>query len=705
MDGGMVRFAAPCLAAFVALASVADEAPLIEEVVVTAAKREQGLYDVPASLSVFDGDEVEERGIADLVDVGKFVPNLVVTTFAAGHTSSAMPAIRGIGTQDHLITTDPGVGVYVDGVYLGRQIGQHWNLANIERIEVLRGPQGTLYGRNSIGGAINIVTSEPGTAPGTRVSARLGSRQRLDAQWHSDANVNDAIGLTLSAGLNSRGGLGEFVNVPDADVRVGQTRTAFARAALAWRPSSAVSVTVALDANDGDNGLNPYTTLIDEIPGGAVYAAGYRNADVARDPYDNNTGQTDQTRTSNAARGLSATARWAFDRLTAHAIASVRRSEYEAGLDDDGFFDDFLSFPERGEADQTSVEARLHGDFGGIDFVAGIYRFGEDGSNHQDRTVFLGYPGAFALAQELDSTAAFASIERSVSERWRLGAGVRATRDTKRAHTNVGTGRVSASRSWRETSWNLAAHYAPGERRAFYGTIQSGYQSGQFPARPYCLFSDPTCFAAGDNITAVNYEVGFNGQPTERLELRTAVFQTHYADLPYQVSTTAGQGFNTVNLIVEQRTTGIEWESTLFVAGGLWLHAALGYVMVDVAQQHGVKPVAPLTPELTLSVSPEYRRALAGGGAVSARLDYSHRDAMWGEPSADPGRLTRIPGRSLVNFHLGSTAPSDAWSASVYGRNVADERYDHARLNTGDYVLRILSNDASEFGIRLELRF
>ena len=336
--------------------------------------------------------------------------------------------------------------------------------------------------------------------------------------------------------------------------------------------------------------------------------------------------------------------------------------------------------------------------------MTGIYRFSEEGSNHQDRTVFLGFPGAFALAQELDSTAVFASIERSVSERWRFGAGVRATRDTKRAHTNVGTGRVSASRSWRETSWNLAAHYAPGDRRAFYATIQSGYQSGQFPARPYCLFGNPTCFAAGDNITAVNYELGFKGQPAERLELRAAVFRTDYADLPYQVSTTAGEGFNTVNLIVEQRTTGVEWENTLYVSGGLWLHAALGYIRVDVAQQQGVKPVAPLTPELTLSVSPEYRRTFPDGGSVGARLDYAYRDAMWGEPSADPGRLTRIPSRGLVNFHVGYTAPGDTWSASVYGRNVVDERYDHARLNTGDYALRILSNDASEFGIRLELR-
>ena len=169
-----------------------------------------------ASLSVLDGGGLAERGIADLVDIGKFVPNLNVTTFSAGHTSSANPFIRSIGTQDHLITTNPGVGVYVDGVYLGRQVGQHWDLANVERVEVLRGPKGMLYGRNSIGGAVNIVTASPGSNPGRRIATRIGSRGRTDAALHVDANVTDTVAMTLSGGLRRRGGLGTFRNLPNS---------------------------------------------------------------------------------------------------------------------------------------------------------------------------------------------------------------------------------------------------------------------------------------------------------------------------------------------------------------------------------------------------------------------------------------------------------------------------------------------------------
>ena len=133
-----------------------------------------------------------------------------------------------------------------------------------------------------------------------------------------------------------------------------------ARSGDALRPRLAAVGSVLPDARGGcqrwGQRPEPYTTLIDEVPGGAVYAAGYRNADVAADPYDNNTGQADQIRTSNGAHGIAVTAEWMLgDSLTARTIASPRRSEYEAGLDDDGFYDDL---PEPGEADQSSVEAR-----------------------------------------------------------------------------------------------------------------------------------------------------------------------------------------------------------------------------------------------------------------------------------------------------------------------------------------------------------
>jgi iron complex outermembrane receptor protein len=238
------------------------------------------------------------------------------------------PFIRGIGLQDHLITTDPGVGVYVDGVYLGRQVGQNWSLANIERVEVLRGPQGTLYGRNSIGGAINIITRKPGAGEGGRIGVEIGTRGRVNADFFTNVDLADDVAMTVSGAFKRRNGIGKFLNIPDPEADVGELQDIAARIALQWNVSDALTLLFAADGNEGNNGLRPYTTLIDELPNGGVYAAGYRNSDLADDPYDNNTGQVSQTGVANQAYGLSLTADYTISpELAARLIVSDRHSE------------------------------------------------------------------------------------------------------------------------------------------------------------------------------------------------------------------------------------------------------------------------------------------------------------------------------------------------------------------------------------------
>ncbi len=697
-----------------------DDEPLFEEVIVTATKRETSIYDVPVAISAFTGENIEKQGITDLVDVGKFVPNLNVTTFSAGHTSSANPFIRGIGLQDHLITTDPGVGVYVDGVYLGRQVGQNWSLSNIERLEVLRGPQGTLYGRNSIGGAINIITRKPGADPGSRVAVQLGTRGRLNADFFSDVRLADNLAMSFSGAYKRRDGVGEFLNITTTDTEVGELKDISGRLALLWETSEDLSILLALDGNDGDNGLNPYDTIIDPLPASSLPGLGdglaVTDADQADDRYDNNTGQANQVNTSNQAYGISLTAEYAInDSLDAKLVISDRHSEYKAGLDDDGALPDTLSFPELGEADQTSFELQLNGDYDTWDFVAGFYFFKEDGINDQNPTVFLGGPGTFTLTQDTESIALYGNVGYNVTEQFRIAGGLRYTEDDKGATIDINDSLIDtgAARDWDELSWDLSAVYEYSDRMTLYGSIASGYQSGQFPPRPFCLFgfldftqpgnvSQPNCFVANDNITATNYEVGLKGQPLDNLQLSVAAFYTDYSDLPYQVSTTQGAGFNTVNIIVDQESTGFEFEGVMAVTDQFFINASLGLINVDVDAPDAE---APLTPELTASISPEFIMDTANGGELTFRADYSYRDEMNGEPSDDPGRLTKLSSRSIVNFDISYSPPDGDWSVGLYGRNVADERYENARLNTGDYILAILSNDPSEFGLRFSSEF
>ena len=738
-----------CVTAGIAAMSVAGMNPAVaqqadsifEEITVTATKREESIFEVPVAVSAFTAATIEKQGITDLVDIGKFVPNLNVTTFSAGHTSSANPFIRGIGLQDHLITTDPGVSVYVDGVYLGRQIGQNWSLANVERVEVLRGPQGTLYGRNSIGGAINIITRRPGSVEGGRVGLTLGTEGRVNAEFFGDTALADNLGLSIGGAIKRRGGSGKFLNIENADKDVGELLDVSARIALLWEPTDRFSVLVAADGNEGDNGMNPYTTLIDEVGlvcrntaadpttcvNGAVYDAGFRNTNVARNPYDNNTGQESQVVVKNQAYGISLTAEYEIsDELDAKLIVSDRHSDYESGLDDDSFEDDFLSFPEVGEADQTSIELQVNGDYGRWDFVAGVYAFDEEGINDQDPTIFLGDAGTFTLEQDVESRAIYGNVGYNVSDALRLSAGIRFTDDEKDAAVEINDEPMtpdvndpliaeSASEDWSEVSWEIAATYDLSDRTNVYGTIQTGYQSGQFPARPFCLFgfvdftqvpptlSRPNCFVAqDDNITATNYEAGFKGTPLDNLQMSVAVFFTQYEDLPYQVSTTLGGGFDTRNIIVDQDSFGLEWEGIWAINDDFLIHSSLGYIDVDVDDPDAV---APLTPEITASISPEYTMALASGAQVVLRADWSYRDEMFGEPSPDPARFTRIDSRNLVNFDVSYRSPNEEWTVALYGRNVFDEEYENARLNTGDYILAILNNDIQEFGVRFIREF
>lgn len=683
---------------------------MLEEVVVTATKREENIWDVPIAITAFTADAMEIAGIRDLVDIGKFVPNLNVTEFSGGQTASVNAFIRGIGLQDHLITTDPGVGVYIDGVYLGRQVGQNWSLANIERVEVLRGPQGTLYGRNSIGGTINLITKKPGDDPGARFNFEAGTRGRLNGDIYANGNLSDDWAVSVSAAYRSRDGIGDFLLIEDPAKDVGQMRDLSGRIALQWTPSEKFSLLLTADGNQGENGLRPYYTLIDEVPNGRLYQEGYRNSDTAADHYDSNTGQADQTEVTNKAGGVSLTADWAVSEgFSTKLLLSDRHSEYTAGLDDDDMFVNSDAYPESGEADQTSAEWQFIGSYGKLDFVAGLYYFKEDGFNDQNPNYFAFGAGSYYLQQKVKSKAAYANIGYYITEKFRLSGGLRFTDDEKDAYVNISDFvYTSGHRSWSETNWEVAGTYELNNGMNVYGTIQNGYQSGQFPPRAYCLFgfldftqpgnlNPVNCFVAGDNITAQNYEIGLKGQPTDYLRMAIAAFYTDYKDLPYQVSTTTDTGFDTQNIIVDQNSSGIEWESTLLLGSNFLFHVALGYINVDVDDPIAV---APLTPKWTLALAPEYTMPLSSGASLLFRVDYSYRDDMYGEPTADPGRYTGIDARSLVNFDFTYQSAKNDWTLSAYGRNVFDKRYDQARLNVGDYILVQLSNDASEFGLR-----
>ena len=691
------------------LAADVDEQQQFEQVTVTAKRIEQSIYDAPVAVSAFSVKELQARHADNLMDVGNFVPNLNITSFGAGNTSAEMPFIRGIGVQDHLIVVDPGVGVYIDGVYLGRQIGQNLDLNNIERLEVLRGPQGTLFGRNSIGGAINIITRKPGEDETARFSVEGGSRTRVNGDFYLNSKLSDTFAVSASASVKHRDGLGEFVNVPNAKEGVGEIFNTAGRLAAAWTPSDRFSLIVSADGTNDRDGLAPYHTFIIEAPGNLAYDGGLRNSGEAANPYNNNTGQANQVETTASSYGVSLTAEGVLtDQLKGRLITSYRSSKYTGGLDDDGQLVDFYTYPEHGYANQESVEAQLNGKFGVLDFVTGLFFFEENGANIQFPVTFASFPGGyFAQDQHAQSEAVYGNVGYEITPAFRLSGGVRYTRDKKHADADIGFAPPFADEhTWSEPTWDVSATYKIQPLLTAYATIARGYQSGGYPARPY---GGADTFKPYNPVIATNYEVGIKGEPFPFLQEELTLFNTEYKDLTAQVSEVTNAGFSTITENAgKARSYGLEWESRARLGYGFLFNTSIGYddakyTEVKAGSSLKVDDTPALTPKWTISAGPAYNLALTGGGSIAVRADYSYRSSMEGQPNNDP--LAKISSRYLVNFDITYTAPTGGWTLGAYGKNVTDQRYVEGKLNVGDYVLNLLSNDASEFGLRFTKTF
>lgn len=205
-----------------ALAYAADTETL-EEVVVTAQKRSQSIQEVPIAITAYTAEALQSKGLTDLHSLSNLAPNVNLDGGSpfSGDSSVLSASIRGIGQDDFAFNLDPGVGVYLDGVYLARTIGANQNLLDVDRIEILKGPQGTLFGRNTIGGAINIVTHTPGREAKVAGSVTVGSFNRMDALLTMDMPISDNILTTISASSQKQEGWQHTIPYP-ADSPMGQ---------------------------------------------------------------------------------------------------------------------------------------------------------------------------------------------------------------------------------------------------------------------------------------------------------------------------------------------------------------------------------------------------------------------------------------------------------------------------------------------------
>ena len=415
----------------------------LEEVVVTAQKRAENIQSVPIAITAFSESDLRSKGVTDIQGLSALTPNVNLDAGSpfSGSKSVLSASIRGVGQDDFAFNLDPGVGVYVDGIYYARTVGANQNLLDVERVEILKGPQGTLFGRNTIGGAISIVTRTPGDELALQTQITGGSYDRRDVAVMADIPFSDTLLSTVTFSSQNRNGYQRRIPYPSPvpyvsdpvgalhssgteafDTQGGENQQ-IARAKLLWKASDALSATLSLDwthtnqPSTASTVLQTVTTGPDAVFGAffnlclqgapfvptAALVCGPRNIvgtplwQASLNPSTNrlqygaavtNTGNIDTTYATGQnfdkldSYGAALTVDWTLNpSVSLRSITGWRRLHWAAGLDADGspinFFE--LSFAEGQH--QLSEEVQLIGDFldSSLKIVGGLYYFNEAG--------------------------------------------------------------------------------------------------------------------------------------------------------------------------------------------------------------------------------------------------------------------------------------------------------------------------------------
>jgi iron complex outermembrane receptor protein len=383
----------------------------LEEIVVTAQKRAENLQDTPIAISAFTESQLRERGVVDVGDLGRLTPNATFNrnSDSSGSASIASVFIRGIGQGDYQPTADPGVGVYLDGVYLGRSVGGLLDLVDVERVEVLRGPQGSLFGRNTVGGAVSIITAKPTDDLEGFVQGQIGN----DDWYELSGALNLPLSSTVSSRFVARGMSRDgFVrSLSDPAIEFGKQRNLQVRGQVQLEASERATFNLAADYYTQDNTSAPsfpfaftgvgLISLYNNLVNGKVLPG--PRFDVAKDVFPlgnrSRTTKTGPTRDDLENWGVGLTGEIELsDSVTLKSITAYREVSNQSVDDSDGSSANAASLSEQFSQDQLSQEIQLIGTSRKLQWVVGLYYFQEHGTELTDVRLL---PGVFSALNAL----------------------------------------------------------------------------------------------------------------------------------------------------------------------------------------------------------------------------------------------------------------------------------------------------------------
>jgi iron complex outermembrane receptor protein len=727
-----------------AQAQVRDAAPAgLEQIIVTARKVEENLQDTPIAITAFTGEALAERQVFDTSTLDDVVPNLQFANNAplAGNNSSSQVFIRGIGQTDPTSTVDPGVGLYVDEVYIGSAVGATMALRDVASVQVLRGPQGTLFGRNTIGGAILLTTQDPGSEFGGTLRTGIGSDSLLDGFLAVDVPFSDTLRSRISIGVRNQEGYVKRTDGTD----LGDTDAYTALAKFVWTPVSWLKGTLSADYTSSDeNGTPLVFAAINEsatFARVASFDAGCPGQVSPAQPVpmvaDDRCANDLQARgkyRSNGTLPLSSTLdAWgtslnlAFalnDRLTLKAIGSYREMQWDGVRDADNTPLTILHTIYAVKGHQSSKELQLTYQSAPLTGVVGLYYF--DQVSNDIATIELNTP-APGIQRDSDnnivdnsSFAVFTQWTYEITEQLSLTAGGRYTEDRKGSFPDqfdfatpnlkqVPKQQYRASFSSFTPSGSVS--YRFNDQVMTYVSYAEGFKGGGFNSHFNAVLT-PTQQAALQKFRqeeARTYEAGVKLDLLDNtLRLNAAVFTADYTDMQITFRGPAPNGVapfltNAGKASIE----GAELEAT-WVPGDFLIEASVGYLDAQLDDLDNV-PMAVLPPGLqegnALPFAPQWQAHLGlsytqhlGRFELTPRVDLSYKDTTQFD-ATNTREIAQLGGVTTANASLvfGSGA---RWRVTLGVNNLSDEQYPiagNSSLTTGSGYAEIAYSRPREY--------
>ncbi|MGD9264793.1 MAG: TonB-dependent receptor [Lysobacterales bacterium] len=704
-----------------------EDSGVLEEVIVTATRREESLMEVPIAVTAFTGEELEQFGIPDITYVAQMSPNTTLEV-SRGTNTTLTAFIRGVGQQDPVAGFESGVGLYLDDVYLNRPQATVMDIYDVERVEVLRGPQGTLYGRNTIGGAIKYVTKRlnPDTAEG---SARLsyGTDNMLDLVLTGSVPLGETFRIGGSVASFNRDGFGDNLNI--SGVENYNKDVLGARFSAEWEPHEDWFLRLAADYVEDDS---------DPRQGYRLYDAVWSGNPVLGSVYDTEAGLS-SPKQSVEAQGWSLLAEWnASDLITVKNIIAAREDESWTPIDFDSLPAADLDVPAIYDNEQFSEELQILLTADNWSGLVGFYYL--DANAHTAFDVILaqlggllGLPGYNAFTEgdvDTETWSVFGDFTFNLSDQWSLSVGGRYTEDKRSSRvlrqTKLGgaspifggtgfpiatTSDFDGSETFTKFTPRLAIDWTPNEDHLVYGSYSEGFKGGSFDPRGQTTAApdfDGDGVVSEDEIfeymkfdpeTVETFEFGWKATLMQgRMTSKLSVFLSDYTDVQVPGSVgvdTTGDGREDTFIGITTNAgaadiNGIEWEGQTILAdnvgqsGGEFRFGwSIGYVDAEYKEFIGPtgedvadERVFQNTPEWTAGGVLTYSTPLdlfntSGLLSVITSLSYRGETSQFEIPTPELDQ----DAYTLWDLSLVWAADSGRWSAGVHGKNLSDKEY------------------------------